>query len=506
MVLVIIVGDLHFKKDNAMMSDLVILKIMEKIKETKPDFVVLLGDILDGHERIHGPTQNKASRFIRHIAAICPVIIIVGNHDRPDPSTYLTEESCFFQMKGISNIHIADRVLSFKYKTEGSADQIRFVFVPYVPPGTFHDALDTLEEKVMDDDKPQNRPAAIFCHQEFKGATMRGRKSSNGDEWAKDNPLIISGHLHKFQQPQTNIVYAGTPYQTSFLDDSQKGILIAEFSPDKAPSINFLELNIRKKKIIKLKVNEVDAFIPPENCDVKIVIEGEMDEIKDIQSSGFLTKMIGRGIHVSLNPKTSVNPRNPHNKSYKDLLLEMIGPDKEAIEMFNSIFGTSESRKIEVTSNSQNLSTLLNTVKGIIPTNVTEHGADLIQTILSGSVVRGGISPSSVVKVKSITDATKENIQSVMSQTLPNQSPHDAVLSNSIIRGNNPTPIVQALNSPVIQTISNNSNESHETTLDTEISPIQTNTIASLLQSAKRENIEKSSMALLNSLLDGKSN
>jgi predicted phosphodiesterase len=326
MVLILAIGDLHFKKDFPHITDLVMTKIKEKIQTLQPDIVVILGDTLDTHEKIDMKTQNKAGRFIKEIAAERPVVVLIGNHDRPDSTTYLTEDSCFYLLKGFQNIHIVDRVMSFKFETEGTKEKLRFVFVPYVSPGTFHEALDTLEDKVMID-----KPVAIFCHQEF-------RKGHHGDEWAENNPILISGHIHTFSQPQTNIIYPGTPYQISFNDQSAKGILICEFLPGKSPQINFLELNIRKKMTIKIAPKDVANFVPPPNCDVKVVIQGEMSDLKAIRSTGALATMTGRGVNVSLDIQSVNNPGNPDGKCYKDLLLDMLKQDDEAIKVLSEIF------------------------------------------------------------------------------------------------------------------------------------------------------------------------
>jgi predicted phosphodiesterase len=334
MVLILAIGDLHFKKDFPQTTDLVMTKIKEKIQTLQPDIVVILGDTLDTHEKIDMKTQNKAGRFFKEIAAERPVVILIGNHDRPDSTVYLTEDSCFYLLKGFQNIHIVDRVMSFKFETEGSKEKLRFVFVPYVPPGTFHESLDSLEDKVMID-----RPVAIFCHQEF-------RKGHNGDEWAENNPLLISGHIHTFSQPQTNIIYPGTPYQISFNDQSAKGILICEFLPGKSPQINFLELNIRKKMILKISPKDVANFVPPPNCDVKVVIQGEMSDLKAIRSTGALATMTGRGVNVSLDIQSVNNPGNPDGKCYKDLLLDMLKEDQEAIKVLSEIF-SNQNRGVE---------------------------------------------------------------------------------------------------------------------------------------------------------------
>lgn len=334
MVVVIAIGDLHLKKDAPTMSDLVIHKLTEQIEKIKPDIVVFLGDILDTHEKIDMKTQNKAVKFMKHIASLgILTVVIIGKHERPDGNNFLTEDSSFYCLKGYPNIHVADRVLSFKWETEGVKEKIRFVFVPYVSPGSFHEALDTLTDKVMDD-----RPAVIFCHQEFKGANMGGYNSQIGDEWPETNPLVISGNCHVMTPLQKNLIYVGTPYQQSYSDTSRKGIFLMEFRHDKAPVVNFFELEMRKKKIIKLKPAEVDGFVPPPNCDVKVDICGTSSEIAEIRSKGTIATMRSKGIHVSLSTEQSVDPSNPDNKPFKELLQEMIKNDPDEVAVFNEIF------------------------------------------------------------------------------------------------------------------------------------------------------------------------
>lgn len=381
MVLVVVVGDLHFKKDTPTISDLVIHKITEEIEKIKPDIVVFLGDILDTHEKIDLKTQNRAIKFIKHIAAKnIQVFVIIGNHERPDGTSFLTEDSSLYCLKGLPNIHVADRVLDLKWEIEGHKDKVRFVFAPYVPPGKFHEALDTLEEKVMS----STPPACIFCHQEFKGCQIGGYKSKGGDEWPETNPLIISGHIHTFQILQNNIVYAGTPYQQSWSDESEKGIILAEFLPGKNPRINMLKLDIRRKKSIKLKPSEVDAFVPPPNTDLQIDIVGSSSEIKALGETGIITKMRSRGISVSLSTERIANPSNPQNKPYKELLLDMIKADSDATNMFNEIFAPQTSAANANPSIPVNLTELLKSVQSVGSQPVVGDGKPFdIQSFMS---------------------------------------------------------------------------------------------------------------------------
>lgn len=388
MVLVVAVGDLHFKKDNSVLTDLVIHKIIEQLEKIRPDIVVLLGDILDTHEKIDMKTQNRAIRFIKQIAAMksnsdegVQVIITIGNHERPDSTTFCTEDSSFYGLKGFPGIHIADRVLDMKWQqTEGQKEATRFIFAPYVAPGMFHELLDTLDEKVMS----QNKPACIFCHQEFRNAAMGAYKSKLGDEWPESNPLIISGHIHTFQQLQPNIIYAGTPYQQSFSDDGKKGILICEFASGKTPSINFLELEIRKKRTFKLKPSEINSFVPPPNCDIKIDIVGNSSEIKALNTTGIITTMRSKGIHVSLGTEKSINPANPENKPFKSLLLDMIREDADAIIVFNELFAPQTNTMIFPPRIGE-LTDLLRNAQAVGTTKISSDPSQLLNSLVANA-------------------------------------------------------------------------------------------------------------------------
>ena len=77
----IIIGDQHFKINNIPEVDEYINKIEIIVKNKKPDFIVLLGDMLDQHEKIHTVPLNKAFEFIDKMRNIAKTFILVGNHD-----------------------------------------------------------------------------------------------------------------------------------------------------------------------------------------------------------------------------------------------------------------------------------------------------------------------------------------------------------------------------------------------------------------------------------------
>jgi DNA repair exonuclease SbcCD nuclease subunit len=391
MVVAVVIGDLHFKKDSSTLTDLVIHKITEQIDKVKPDLVVFLGDILDTHERIDMKTQNRAVKFIKAVAAKgITVVVLIGNHERPDGTSYLTEDSSFYALKGFPGIYIADRVLDLKWEVSGTKDKIRFIFVPYVQTGHFHEALDTLEVKVLDKDNPV---AAIFAHQELRGAKVAAATlSKTGDEWPESNPPIFSGHIHTFQQPQNNIVYPGTPYQQSYNDDSDKGILICEFKTfrqGEKPIVNFLPLDIRKKKTFRIRPSEIDSFVAPPNVDVQIDIVGTPDEIKALSSKGIISQLSSRGIvNVSLSTETDFNARTLGSKSCRDILLEMLKSDSDALEVYGKIFTTHGSSTLSIAP-TVNLSELVKSSQQVTASNITTNSSGLLSALLASSRTAG---------------------------------------------------------------------------------------------------------------------
>ena len=73
------IGDTHFRVDNINIVEILIQKIVELLRENPPDLIVLLGDILHDHERLHTIAMNKAYEFITLLRDISPVYILVGN-------------------------------------------------------------------------------------------------------------------------------------------------------------------------------------------------------------------------------------------------------------------------------------------------------------------------------------------------------------------------------------------------------------------------------------------
>jgi hypothetical protein len=148
-----------------------------------------------------------------------------------------------------------------------------------VEPGRFMEALGTknITREVLQSGKYRY----IFAHQEFFGAQMGGLISQMGDKWSIDYPPIISGHIHDYQVLD-NITYTGTPYQTGYGDNPNKGIYIL----DRSGKLEKISLNITPKIIIHLPIEDVLDYDFPEDKRVKLVIEGDASEVRKIINTG----------------------------------------------------------------------------------------------------------------------------------------------------------------------------------------------------------------------------
>ena len=75
------VGDIHIKLDNYHLIDILQKHIIDYIQLYDTKYVILMGDILHYHEKLHTQCLNRACELIENIRQLCHVICLVGNHD-----------------------------------------------------------------------------------------------------------------------------------------------------------------------------------------------------------------------------------------------------------------------------------------------------------------------------------------------------------------------------------------------------------------------------------------
>jgi len=273
-----VIGDPHFKSKNALETNEMVTKIYTSVIEEKPDFIVVLGDVLDTHETIHVGPLCRATDFLFQLSKMSKhLFVLVGNHDRPNNSVFLTQESPFNACKSWENTSIVDTVLEKRIEDKD------YLFLPYVPTGRLNEALSSAgitSENISKYD-------IVFAHQEFKGCNMGMITSNEGDPWDLSFPLCISGHIHDYQVLQPNLIYPGTPIQHGYGDSPNKAVMILESNKVEDHntvkySYRRINLNLPKKLTVHITSEELVDYVLPENSFVKLIVTGESDKVREV--------------------------------------------------------------------------------------------------------------------------------------------------------------------------------------------------------------------------------
>lgn len=318
---ILAIGDPHFMVSNLDTVKIFIKKVKKLIEEQNPDLVVVLGDLLHTHEKIHSSVLRYATRFLREISEIVPVYLIIGNHDATNNQIFLNNNHAFNSFKNWENLTVCDRVKEF-------IGEKKLIFCPYVPPGRFREALDTFPGWETAD--------LIFAHQEFKGCSFNPvAVSEHGDEWSDDLPMVVSGHIHNEQWVGDNIYYPGSSMQHAFGETPNKTVIMINFS--KGPKFKKFGLGMRPKKIVYLEISELESFKKDPNCDIKLVLKGTSEEFKTFRKSKNYHE-ITKDTKVSFIPKesdinvSSVSRKKSVVEILKELIIDEADSVKEALE------------------------------------------------------------------------------------------------------------------------------------------------------------------------------
>lgn len=334
----IVIGDPHIKVSNIEEVNLLIERLIQLIKDNQPDFIVVLGDVLHDHERLHTTALNKAYEFIDKLRSIVPTYVLVGNHDMTSNQNFLNQNHWLNGMKEWDNVTIVDVVHTLNH------DNKLFFFCPYVPNGRFIEALDTYEKESW------KKATCIFAHQEFYGCAMNAITSVEGDKWDLKYPHIISGHIHSKQRIQKNIYYTGSAMQHAFGESTKNIIAVVEFNNKKDYELKEIDLKLPRKKIIHSSIEDINSVtIPEESKDkIKITISGGYNDFKTFKKTKKYKDLIKSGTKVVFKPKKikiKKGTKEPENNTdtendFKTILQEMITKENNSYltQTYNYIF------------------------------------------------------------------------------------------------------------------------------------------------------------------------
>jgi len=264
---ILAIGDPHFKLDNVIETEAMIKDILQIANDVKPDYIACLGDTLDRFANIHVSPLVRATSFLRQLSTISPLILLIGNHDRPNNNVYCTEQHPFTSLKQWCNTTVVDTPVRIGC----------ILAIPYVPPGRFNEAVNTVG---LDGIK------LVLAHQEFKGANMGPIVSVAGDEWDQRNPVVVSGHIHDYQWLQPNIVYVGTPIQHGYGDKTDKGVSVFTINDD-IMETRYPLPSVPIKLTVTISPTQLASYQPPPNTLVKLIVKGTKQDIRLIKTNPF---------------------------------------------------------------------------------------------------------------------------------------------------------------------------------------------------------------------------
>ena len=323
---IICIGDVHFMIENIPEVDIFIEKMEQLIRDVKPNIIVILGDVLHTHERIHVTPLNRAYDFIRKMSLFTKTFVLVGNHDFENNQVYLSENHWMNGMKYWKNVTIVDKVHVYE------VNKMKFIFSPYVFPGRFIEALNTCETDWKDG-------KCIFAHQEFRGAKMGSIISSEGDQWSLDYPQVVSGHIHSRQIIQDNIYYTGSAMQHAFGESEHNIIACLTFSCDtKKYQLREVDLKLPRKRILYKEVGDMDEFLINKTTEdkIKITVNGSYEEFKAFKKTKKYKEILETGTKIIFKPtraeiKThneNINMLLNQHNNFRDILSSIITSQK----------------------------------------------------------------------------------------------------------------------------------------------------------------------------------
>lgn len=317
----LVVGDIHVKTHNLHLMDALASFLEKQVEYENPDIVVLLGDILDYHEKILTPCLNKAYSLISRLAKLRPVYILVGNHDYISNSQFLTDTHWMNAMKLWPNVTVVDTVIVER----------GIAFCPYVSPGRFAEALQTVEGAT--DAK------LIMCHQEFRGCDLGVIKSEHGDTYHAYSGLVVSGHIHDNQwlchDGGMGVYYVGAPLQHAFGDKEKR--VVAMIGKDL--SVREIGVGIGQRACITVSYDNLGDVVVRPGVETRVTIVATVAECKAFKKTQQYKQLAKKAKIVFRNPDT-VAVVQPKARGFADICREKVcaTANPAIIGLYDSLF------------------------------------------------------------------------------------------------------------------------------------------------------------------------
>ena len=274
---ILLIGDYHlgmsfttnfeniYKVHNQYFNDFLYPLIKREI--TKDDIIVFMGDLFDNRTSIPINVLNTAFDMLEMLTKICPVHILIGNHDLYNKASNDINSVRIF--KYINNLFIYETPKVFIYNNK------KILMLPWVEKKKTQ--IEILKEYSGCD--------YLFAHTDLNGAKMHlnsaGHKNPDkiGVEEFTGFKKVYAGHYH-IRQTMNNFTYVGSVFQMDRNDTGdQKGIYILDTE-------TYEEVFIPNK-------------ISPEFKKIYLMIEEDLHQLDNISTKDYIDLFISNSLLIS---------------------------------------------------------------------------------------------------------------------------------------------------------------------------------------------------------------
>ncbi len=184
---IIHISDVHFCNNyNTKRLDI----IFNAIKEACPDYVCVTGDLMDTYD--FGNTQKNSDIFLswlEQIGNLCPVMIIIGNHD-VDSGRHNWKDPDNLFIKGLKNIKNVHFLINESYEDD------HICFMGYNPPVSYYDNDESDYESLYNDFRKNFLNISRQKYNILLMHTPIGILEGNLINYVRNIDLILTGHTH----------------------------------------------------------------------------------------------------------------------------------------------------------------------------------------------------------------------------------------------------------------------------------------------------------------------
>ena len=283
-------GHTLYNYDRTEEQMVMLLHMVNIVKEQKPDVFLLCGDVY------HTPQPSSAvqTMFTNALVEIhdanpsMTIVITAGNHDSSTKHDIFRTPWTALKVYTVGGID-ANRKEDMIVEVPGKGYVIA---IPYVnernmPKGLFQELLDIVEEKNTD-----NLPVVMSAHTTVRGCDFAGHENASEysvggidsydlEDMGTGYDYLALGHIHHGQfihSGMHNVRYCGTPIPVSFDENYKHSVSIVEIAcHGEKPSFKEIEINPHRplvtlptegfatwedsKELLENFPNDIDAYI-----------------------------------------------------------------------------------------------------------------------------------------------------------------------------------------------------------------------------------------------------